>query len=109
MHTRTATDGNTYDRQLQLLDCASVLRAIIRVTQDGKYTVLADHFEGNKFNSPNDVVIGPDGAIYFTDPTLDLSKEEKQDHPAQKYAIRRDSVDRGSGAAGGDDQRLARV
>src|SRR5262245_48601278 len=36
-------DGNTYDRQLRLLDCASVLRAIIRIGSDGKYTVLADH------------------------------------------------------------------
>jgi gluconolactonase len=76
-------DGNTYDRQLRLLDCASVLRAIIRISADGKYTLLVDHFEGNKFNSPNDVVIGPDGAIYFTDPTLDLPKDEKQEIPFQ--------------------------
>jgi gluconolactonase len=76
-------DGNTFDRQLRLLDCASVLRAIIRISPDGKYTVLADHFEGNKFNSPNDVVVGPDGAIYFTDPTLDLPQGEKQEIPFQ--------------------------
>jgi gluconolactonase len=76
-------DGNTYDRQLRLLDCASVLRAIIRVSPDEKYTVLADRFEGKKFNSPNDVLIGPDGAIYFTDPTLDLAKGEEQEIPFQ--------------------------
>lgn len=72
-------DGNTFDRQQRLLDCASVLRAIIRVGSDGKYTVLADRFQGHRFNSPNDVLIGPDGAIYFTDPTLDLPKGEKQE------------------------------
>jgi gluconolactonase len=76
-------DGNTYDRNHKLLDCASVLRAIIRIEPDGKYQVLADHFEGKKFNSPNDVVIGPDGAIYFTDPTLDLPAGEKQEIPFQ--------------------------
>jgi gluconolactonase len=76
-------DGNTYDLNQKLLDCASVLRAIIRVQPDGKYQVLADHFEGQKFNSPNDVVIGPDGAIYFTDPTLDLPQGEKQEIPFQ--------------------------
>jgi gluconolactonase len=76
-------DGNTYDRQHRLIDCASVLRAIIAVTPDGKYTVLADHYEGKKLNSPNDVVLGPDGAIYFTDPTLDLVKGEKQEIPFQ--------------------------
>lgn len=76
-------DGNTYDRQLRLIDTASVLRAIIRISPEGKYTVLADRFEGKKLNSPNDVVIGPDGAIYFTDPTLDLVKGETQEIPFQ--------------------------
>ena len=76
-------DGNTYDRQRRLIDCASVLRAIIAVTPEGKYTVLADHYEGRRLNSPNDVVIGPDGAIYFTDPTLDLVKGEQQEIPFQ--------------------------
>ena len=76
-------DGNTFDRELRLLDCASVLRAIIRITPEGKYTVIADRFEGKKFNSPNDVVLGPDGAIYFTDPTLDLPKGETQEIPFQ--------------------------
>ena len=76
-------DGNTYDQEQRLVDCASVLRAIIRITPDGKYQVLADHFEGKKFNSPNDVVLGPDGAIYFTDPTMDLPKGEQQEIPFQ--------------------------
>jgi gluconolactonase len=76
-------DGNTYDREFRLLDCASVLRAIIRISADGKYTVLADHYQGKKLNSPNDVVLGPEGAIYFTDPTLDLPKGEKQEIPFQ--------------------------
>ena len=76
-------DGNTYDRQRRLIDCASVLRAIIAISKDGKYTILADRFEGKKFNSPNDVILGPDGALYFTDPTLDLVKGEKQEIPFQ--------------------------
>jgi gluconolactonase len=76
-------DGNTLDRQHRLIDCASVLRAIIEVTPDGKYKILADYFEGKKFNSPNDVIVGPDGALYFTDPTLDLVAGEKQEIPFQ--------------------------
>ncbi len=76
-------DGNAYDGQRRLIDCASVLRAIIEVSPDGKYKILAEQFEGKKFNSPNDVVLGPDGALYFTDPTLDLVKGEKQELPFQ--------------------------
>ncbi len=76
-------DGNTFDRRHRLIDCASVLRAIIEVTPDGKYKVLADHYDGKKFNSPNDVIVGPDGALYFTDPTLDLVAGERQEIPFQ--------------------------
>ncbi len=72
-------DGNTYDAQQQLIDCASVLRAIIRIKPDGTYAVLAERYDGKRFNSPNDVVMGPDGAFYFTDPTSDLPKGQKQE------------------------------
>jgi gluconolactonase len=77
-------DGSTYDRQQRLVNCASVLRAIIRLSDDGRtYEILADHYEGKRLNSPNDVVSGPDGALYFTDPTLDLVAGEKQELPFQ--------------------------
>jgi gluconolactonase len=76
-------DGNTFDHQHRLIDSASVLRAIIAVTPDGKYSILADHYDSKKFNSPNDVIVGPDGALYFTDPTLDLVAGEKQEIPFQ--------------------------
>ena len=72
-------DGNTFDRRRRLIDCASVLRAIIEVTPDGKYKILADRYDSKRFNSPNDVIVGPDGALYFTDPTLDLVEGEKQE------------------------------
>lgn len=75
-------DGNTYDRHHRLLDCASVLRAVIRLSPDGKsYETLADRYQGKRLNSPNDVVLGPDGAIYFTDPTSDLPADQKQEIP----------------------------
>jgi len=77
-------DGNTYDRQHRLIDCASVLRAVIRLSPDGRsYTILAGRYQGRRFNSPNDVVLGPDGALYFTDPTLDLPQGQSQEIPFQ--------------------------
>ena len=76
-------DGNTFDRRHRLIDCASVLRAVIEVTPDGKYKILADHYEGKKLNTPNDVVVGPDGALYFTDPTMDFVAGAKQEVPFQ--------------------------
>lgn len=77
-------DGNTFDREHRLIVTASVLRAIVRLSPDmSKYDVLVDKFEGKRLNSPNDVTLGPDGAIYFTDPTLDLVKGETQELPFQ--------------------------
>ena len=76
-------DGSTLDAKGRLVTTASVMRAIIQVDPDGKYKVLADKYEGKRFNSPNDIILGPDGALYFTDPTLDLVKGEKQELPYQ--------------------------
>lgn len=76
-------DGSTFNREMRLISTASVLRAIIEVDPAGSFKVLASTYEGRKFNSPNDVVTGPDGALYFTDPTLDLVKGEKQEIPFQ--------------------------
>jgi len=77
-------DGNTLDRDGHLIDCASVLRAIISISRvDGQYTVLADRYQGKRFNSPNDVVLGPDAAFYFSDPTLDLPQGQAQEIPFQ--------------------------
>ncbi|HWY63678.1 MAG TPA: SMP-30/gluconolactonase/LRE family protein [Rhizomicrobium sp.] len=72
-------DGATFDRHHRLIETASVLRAMIRVAPDGSYEILADRYDGKRLNSPNDVVLGPDGALYFTDPTLDLVKGAQQE------------------------------
>src|SRR6185437_5017704 len=58
---------------------------------DGSLTTLTDHYEGQRYNSPNDIVMGPDGAYYFTDPTLDLPKGQQQETPFQGvYRLARD-------------------
>jgi gluconolactonase len=76
-------DGNTFNRKGQLITCASQFRVVAAIASDGSYKVFADKYEGKKFNSPNDIVLGPDGALYFTDPSLDLPKGETQELPFQ--------------------------
>jgi gluconolactonase len=86
-------DGSTFDEQLRLLTTASVLRAIVRVAPDGTLTTLTDRYQGQRYNSPNDIVMGPDGAYYFTDPTLDLPKGQTQETPFQGvYRLSRDGT-----------------
>ena len=66
------TNGMVFDRQGRLLCCegggADSNRRITRTELDGTITILADHFQGKKFNSPNDLTIDSQGRVYFTDP-----------------------------------------
>ena len=61
-------NGNTRDRQGRLVTCEHDSRRVTRTEHDGTVTVLADAFEGKRLNAPNDVVVHPDGGIWFTDP-----------------------------------------
>jgi gluconolactonase len=76
-------DGSTFDKDSRFITTASVARSVVEVQPGGKIRTLADRYEGKKFNTPNDLVLGPDGALYFTDPTLDLPKTEKREIPFQ--------------------------
>jgi gluconolactonase len=49
-------------------------RRITRLERTGKITVLADRYEGQRLNSPNDLVYRSDGTLYFTDPPFGLPK-----------------------------------
>ena len=61
-------NGLLFDAEHRLLICESGTRRITRAEVDGKTTVLADRYEGMKFNSPNDITIDSKGRIYFSDP-----------------------------------------
>jgi gluconolactonase len=61
-------NGNTYDRQGRLLTCEHATSRVSRTEANGEITVLAASYKGKSLNSPNDIVVKKDGAIYFTDP-----------------------------------------
>lgn len=63
-------NGLALDPAGRLISCERAARRIARTEADGSITVLSDRFEGRRFNSPNDLVVRRDGAIYFTDPTF---------------------------------------
>jgi gluconolactonase len=66
------SNGLARDRQGRLVTCEHLTRRVTRTEYDGRVTVLAEGFEGKRFNSPNDVVCHSDGSIWFTDPPFGI-------------------------------------
>lgn len=62
------SNGNTFDYEGRQISCEHGTRRVVRYEYDGSVTVLAEKFNGKPFNAPNDVVVHPDGGIWFTDP-----------------------------------------
>jgi gluconolactonase len=65
-------NGNTRDRQGRLVTCEHRGRRVTRTEYDGSVTVLMNHFQGRRLNSPNDVVVSSDGSVWFTDPVFGI-------------------------------------
>jgi gluconolactonase len=61
-------NGHTRDRQGRLISCEHLGRRVTRTEHDGTITILADGYDGKRLNSPNDVIVASDGAVWFTDP-----------------------------------------
>jgi len=68
-------NGNTVDRAGRLVTCEHGNRRVTRTEHDGSITVIADRFEGKRFNSPNDVVVKSDQSIWFTDPSYGIDSD----------------------------------
>src|SRR5438094_2166031 len=62
------SNGNTFDFEGRQLSCEHGGRRVVRYEPNGVVTVIAEKFQGKRLNSPNDIVVHPDGGIWFTDP-----------------------------------------
>ncbi len=81
-HPSNNSNGNTFDFQGRQLSCEHLTRRVVRYEHDGSLTVIADTYNGKRFNSPNDVAAHRDGSYWFTDPPYGRSLYEGQ--PAQR-------------------------
>jgi gluconolactonase len=72
------SNGNSFDFQGRQLSCEHLTRRVVRYEHEGSITVLAERFDGRRFNAPNDVVAHPDGSYWFTDPPYGASLYEGQ-------------------------------
>jgi len=85
------SNGNTFDYQGRQLACEHGGRRVVRYEHSGAVTVIADKYNGKPLNSPNDIVVHPDGGIWFTDPPYGIlgNYEGFQAKPELKEAVYR--------------------
>jgi gluconolactonase len=78
------SNGNTVDGFGRLVTCEHLARRVTRTNFDGTITVIADHIDGRRLNSPNDVVVKSDGSIWFTDPSYGIMHDYEGDYGEQE-------------------------
>ena len=78
-------DGMTFDREGRLVVAGWSWRRVWRREHDGSIKTLCAEYKGMPLNSPNDIVVKSDGAIYFTDPSGGLYNVEMQGDDLQRY------------------------
>lgn len=88
-------NGHTRDREGRLISCEHGARRVTRTEADGSITVIADHYQGKRLNSPNDVVVKSDGSIWFTDPHYGIMTDyegfkAEQELPCHVYRVGQD-------------------
>ncbi|GAA4552109.1 SMP-30/gluconolactonase/LRE family protein [Amycolatopsis samaneae] len=76
------TNGRTQDLAGRVVTCSHGRRAVERTEPDGSTTTLVDRFRGVRLNSPNDVVVASDGAVWFTDPPYGITLP-REGHPGE--------------------------
>lgn len=119
----SGTNGLLFDHEGRLVACESSKKRITRTEKNGSVTVLADSFEGQRFNSPNDLTIDTKGRIYFTDPRYgrrdDMEIKDREgklvegvyriDAPGKVTRIITHEVDRPNGLLVSPDDRFLYV
>jgi len=75
-------NGHTLDRDGRVLACEHGLRRVARYEADGSRTTIVDRYQGHRLNSPNDLVVASDGAIWFTDPPYGIL-DDTEGHQAE--------------------------
>jgi gluconolactonase len=89
------TNGRTLDVDGSVVQCSHGRRRVER-DRDGVVSSIVDKWQGVRLNSPNDVVIAPDGSIWFTDPAYGIT-ETREGHPGVReygdhYVFRHDQA-----------------
>jgi len=62
------SNGMYFNKKGELVACADLHNRLVAITMDKQMRTLAENFNGQPLNAPNDLWIAPNGGIYFSDP-----------------------------------------
>ena len=91
------SNGNTFDYQGRQVTCEHGGRRVVRYEPSGAVTVIADAYQGKRLNSPNDLVVHPDGSIWFTDPAYGIGGDYEGYRAESELPVAVYRVDGGTG------------
>ena len=72
-------NGHVADGEGRIVRCEHRGRCVSRIEHDGRRNVLCSHWQGKRFNSPNDVIVKRDATIWFSDPTYGIDSDYEGD------------------------------
>lgn len=78
LENSAGASGLGMDTSARIYVCESRARRIVRIDKNRKLEVVADSWEGKKFNAPNDIIVRRDGHAYFTDPAFGYQQDTKE-------------------------------
>jgi gluconolactonase len=78
-------NGLFVDRDGNVVACEGNTRRITSTDRLGNVSVVADRFEGKRFNRPNDLWVDRHGGVYFTDPAYGSAAERELDAEGVYY------------------------
>lgn len=80
-------NGLFFDKKGNLLACEGGGRRLVSISPQGQVEVLADRYEGKRFNSLNDLWIDPKGGVYFTDPRYGSRRDDMEQDGEHVYYL----------------------
>jgi gluconolactonase len=88
----SGSNGLAMDAQGNFVAATHKYKSLSRYTLNGERSTVADQFEGNVFNSPNDIAIAKDGSIYFTDPAYQRNAAAGGQEKTRVYRVATDGA-----------------
>jgi gluconolactonase len=68
MQPSERSNGTYFNKKGELVACADLHNRLVAITMEKQMSTLAENYNGQPLNAPNDLWIAPNGGIYMSDP-----------------------------------------